>query len=414
MTEEENILKHKFWAMVSRLGLILLGILVGLIALELVFRILYPDPSPKLLNQGLQHHPTHGIAFIPNVEGWNTSLRGEYSAYIKINSQGLRGQAYPYHKDNDTFRILVLGDSFTAALQVVEEKTFVKLLEHRLQQQYPTTNFEVINAGVVGYGTGNALSYFMYEGYKYQSDLVLLAFFTGNDISDNVNPPHYKLANGQLTPIKATYRADFMVPPWAVEGTLFRKIRNFLYTHSRLYSVTIELLTFSAVQKIPALTNLLISLGFVEATRPAMNAGNIYSFLNPSEEAWQMTEAIILRLKQEVDGHGSQLVVVILPDETEVDQQKWATIFAAYPDLKQKKALVNFQPTERLSQFLQQVDSLYLPLLPALQAYQANTNEPLYYKYDGHWRPAGHRVAAEAIYNYLIQNQAKVKNFPGN
>ncbi len=157
--------------------------------MEIAFRFLYPDPSPKLINQGLQFDDTYGISFKPNAEGWNTSLRGEYSSYIKINDQGLRGQKYAYDKDAGTFRIRVLGDSFTAALQVAEEETFVKLLESQLKQHYPGVNFEIINAGVVGYGTGNQLSYFSHEGYKYQPDLVLLAFFTGNDISDNISPP---------------------------------------------------------------------------------------------------------------------------------------------------------------------------------------------------------------------------------
>ncbi len=396
-------------AILGRIALILLGILFALGSLEIAFRFLYPDPSPKLINQGLQFDETYGISFKPKAEGWNTSLRGEYSTYIKINSQGLRGQKYTYDKDEGTFRILVLGDSFTAALQVAEEETFVKLLESQLKSHYPGVNFEIINAGVVGYGTGNQLSYFTHEGYKYQPDLVLLAFFTGNDIADNISPPHYKLENGHLKPIKATYRPDSIVPPWAKEGTIFRSIRNFLYLNSRLYSVTIEILTFSVVQKIPALVNQLNSMGFIEATRPVMNAGNIYSFINPPEQAWLMTEAIIQQLNQEVEAQGSQLLVAILPDETEVDQKKWAAIFKAYPELASKKELVDFSPTKRLAQFLQQAGILHLQLLPTLQAYQASTNEPLYYKHDGHWRPAGHIAVAEAIYNKLVQNQAWLK-----
>ena len=105
-----------------------------MVVLEIAFRVLYPDPSPKLVNQGLQFDPTYGLAFKPNAEGWNTSLRGEYSTYIKINSKGLRGQEYDYRKGEDTYRILVLGDSFTAGLQVPEEATFSKLLEAQLQQ----------------------------------------------------------------------------------------------------------------------------------------------------------------------------------------------------------------------------------------------------------------------------------------
>ena len=76
-------MKQKLLSLFGRMGLILFGVIVGLVILEVMFRFMYPDPSPKLINQGLQFDETYGLAFTPNVEGWNTSLRGEYSTYIK-------------------------------------------------------------------------------------------------------------------------------------------------------------------------------------------------------------------------------------------------------------------------------------------------------------------------------------------
>jgi hypothetical protein len=391
--------------------LVLSGMLLALFILEIAFRIRYPDPAPKLVNQALQRHDTYGIAFTPHAEGWNTSLRGEYSTYVKINGKGLRGKEYRYTKESDTFRILVLGDSFTAALQVDEGETFPALLAAQLNRRYDIPHFEVINAGVVGYGTTNELDYFKHEGYKYQPDLVLLAFFSGNDISDNLNPPHYKLENGRLTPIPAVYAPDFGTPPWAREGTLFRNARNFLYTHSRLYSVTVELLLYALIRQSPQLTQRLAALGFVEATRPVLNTGNIYASLQPSPAAWDMTEALILALNQAVAERGGQLVVAILPDETEVDPDKWADLLQAYPALFDPGAMAT-APTARLGQFLGAAGIPYLPLGPALRAYQAETGESLYFPIDGHWKPVGHRVAAQAIYDYLIQHADQFEGFP--
>jgi len=404
--------KRLFLTLLSRLSLIGFGVLLSLILAEILFRLLYPDPSPKLVNQALQLHDTYGISFTPNAEGWNTSLRGEYSAYIKINSRGLRGQEYDYHKEAGVFRILMLGDSFTAALQVDEAETFSALLARHLNEESAYEEVEVINAGVVGYGTANQRLYFLDEGYKYQPDLVILAFFAGNDISDNINPPHYKLENGALVPIPARYGADIGTPPWAQEGSFFRNVRNSLYTHSRLYSVTIELLAFSIIKRFPSLTHLLASTGLVEATRPVMNAGNIYAFLRPSAEAWAMTEALLLALTNDVAAHNSQLLVVILPDETEVDPQKWATIFESYPDLFSAQPADRPTPTGQLSQFLQDHDIPHLSLLPALKAHQAQTNQSLYYRLDGHWKPAGHQVAAETIYRYLRQHADQITKGP--
>jgi len=82
-------LNQNFFSLLGRLSLVGFGILLALVVLEIGFRILYPDPSPKLINQGLQFNDTLGLAFTPGIEGWNTSLRGEYSTYVKINHKGL-------------------------------------------------------------------------------------------------------------------------------------------------------------------------------------------------------------------------------------------------------------------------------------------------------------------------------------
>ena len=119
-------MNQNFFSLLGRLSLVGFGILLALVVLEIGFRILYPDPSPKLINQGLQFNDTLGLAFTPGIEGWNTSLRGEYSTYVKINHKGLRDREYEYKKEEGAFRILVLGDSFAAGLQVPPEETFAK------------------------------------------------------------------------------------------------------------------------------------------------------------------------------------------------------------------------------------------------------------------------------------------------
>lgn len=375
------------------------------IILEMFFRFLYPDPSPKLVNQALQTNDTYGIAFTPNTAGWNTSLRGEYSTYITINSKGLRGEEHEYQKDADVFRILVLGDSFTAGLQVNDDELFTSLLEERLNEIPLDKSIEVINAGVVGYGTTNELTYFIDEGYKYQPDIVLLMFFTGNDVLDNINPPHYKLENDQLIPIKFTYNPDFGTPPWAQDGTLFRKTRNFLYTHSRLYSVAIELLAYSLIQQSPQLSNSLQSMGFVEVTRPAMNAGNLYSFLQPSQEAWEMTNALIIELNKQVHSHDSKLIIAVIPDETEVNVKKWEELYDKYPNLFNSTGEYS-NPSDQVTQLLNQDAIPHLLLRPPLKTYQQNhENEPIYYQYDGHWKPIGHYLVAQAIGDYIIDEE---------
>ena len=377
-------------------GMIAFGVVIALILAEIGFRILYPDPKPKLVNQALQQHPSYGIAFIPEAEGWNTSLRGEYRTYVKINERGLRGKAYDYHKDDEVRRILILGDSFTAALQVAEAQTFSQLLAERLNQSAASVRFEVINAGVVGHGTSNELDYYIHEGHKYQADLVLLAFFSGNDIVDNVNPPHYQIKDGQLIPLQSINYREISPPPWARPGTGFRQLRNFLYQNSRLYSVVLELGLHTLFAYQPQLAEYVSSLGLAEATRPVLNMGNVR---RPAEEAWQMTEALILAMAERVSATGAQFFVVILPDESEVDLKKWEALLARYPDLFDPQIL-NTSPSDRLGQFLQANAIPFVQLKPALKTHLEQGNA-LYFPVDGHWTPQGHEIATQVIFEAL-------------
>jgi hypothetical protein len=80
-----------------------------------------------------------------------------------------------------------MGDSYTEAMQVDLEKSFVKILESLLKADPPdpALRYEVLNMGMSGYGTAN--EYFLYtsEGVRYNPDLLILAFVTGNDFRNN-------------------------------------------------------------------------------------------------------------------------------------------------------------------------------------------------------------------------------------
>ena len=45
-----------------------------------------------------------------------------------------------------------------------------------------------------------------------------------------------------------------------------------------------------------------------------------------------------------------------------------------------------------------------LDLLPALQAAAERDEDRLTYEHDLHWRPRGHRVVAEAMLPFLVEN----------
>jgi len=130
--------KIKFLA--ERIGLLVFGLFIGLLFLEGVCRFLYPKPH------NFYHENEHyGLVFTPNDEGLYSMPPDAPRHKIKINSKGLRDIEHLYEKPDNIIRILILGDSYAAALEIPLEKTFPRLLEGLLNEQ-SDYHFEVINA----------------------------------------------------------------------------------------------------------------------------------------------------------------------------------------------------------------------------------------------------------------------------
>ena len=87
-----------------------------------------------------------------------------------FNSHGFRDVERRYEKPSGTFRIAILGDSYTEGLQVPLERTFPFLLESRLNAASLGTRFEVLNLGQSGFGTTDEYGRWLHFGTRYDPD----------------------------------------------------------------------------------------------------------------------------------------------------------------------------------------------------------------------------------------------------
>lgn len=117
---------------------------------------------------------------------------------LNSNSKGLRGKTeYAYQRTPGKRRIVVLGDSFTFGEEVSDDETYAHYLETALP------NTEVLNLGVQGYGHDQMLLYLKEEGVKYRPDLVIVGF-ASLDIYRNTwtffayAKPKFNLVSGHL------------------------------------------------------------------------------------------------------------------------------------------------------------------------------------------------------------------------
>ena len=383
----------------ARLGLLLASVLLTLGLAEVALRIAgvsYPNfyrPDPDL-----------GWALTPGASGW---WKKEGNAFVRINADGQRDARHPVAKPPGTYRIAVLGDSCTESLQVPVEATFWARLPAELAScpaagRAPKA-FETLNFGVSGYGTAQELLTLRTRVFKYHPDLVLLAFYTGNDVRNNYRPleqdplrPYFVLSGGKLV-LDDSFRTS---PGYQARQTAAARLLYAAFNHSALLQVGKMAKSASdglvgAYKAKRVTTQVIEELGLDNAVySPPGNAD--------WQAAWAVTEAMLREMGEEARAHGARFAIVTLTDGIQVD-----------PDLKKRQAFARqlgiadlFYPDERIRQTGEAAGIPVLNLAPPLADYAARTGRFLHgfpntRPGEGHWNAEGHREAAKVLGRWL-------------
>ncbi len=131
--------------------------------------------SVGFLELGFQIVSTAKIDNFAKTQEW-------HKKYVVRNSKGYRDKEYSYEKPEGVFRILVLGDSQTFGHGINKlEDTWHKKLENSLNKNLDHPRFEIISLAGEGWNTDTQLYELFLNGFKFNPDLVLLAFYH-NDI----------------------------------------------------------------------------------------------------------------------------------------------------------------------------------------------------------------------------------------
>ena len=162
--------------MAKKLALMLAGVLVALVAAELLVRAAGAAPNVYAIRKGrfqLSHNPKIGYEPVPLVyAGRELSF---YDYLGASNSLGFRDREHAVAKPAGVYRIVVLGDSIAAGLHVERsEDVFPPILERLLVQD--GLRAEVINLAVSGYNTQQEVEMLREKGLQYHPDLVVVAY----------------------------------------------------------------------------------------------------------------------------------------------------------------------------------------------------------------------------------------------
>ena len=160
----------------GKLVLVIASVLATLVLVDLVL-LLWHGPV-RVVEDFYEPHAQYGYRMRANLEFVFASPYHGYEARVRTNSRGLHDDETQIPKPPGAFRILLLGDSMTAGLEVEHDDTFESVCESRLRRHGAV---DVVNAGVRGYNLDNIVGFFESEGAVYDADVVLY-LFTDNDI----------------------------------------------------------------------------------------------------------------------------------------------------------------------------------------------------------------------------------------
>jgi hypothetical protein len=348
--------------------------------------------------------PDRGWALRPGAHGrW----RKEGDAEVRVNRDGMRDEEHPVAKPPGELRIAVLGDSCVESLQVPAEKTFWSLLEQELARcpAVAGRKVEALDFGVSGYGTAQELLTLRHRVWKYDPDLVLLAFYSGNDVRNNWRPLELDPARPYLIPqadgslaLDDSFRKS--------EGYRFRqtaaaRLVYWAFDHSRVMQLGKQAKTAadgwvgawraSRVKERPAGPELGLDDAVYEPPADPAWSG-----------AWNATEAILSVARDEAAVHRTPFAVVSLTTGMQVHPDP--AVRQAF--MKQLGTGTLFYPDERLAAFGQREGIPVLTLAPALQRI-AERDKVFLHGFpntapgEGHWNERGHAAAAREMSGWV-------------
>ncbi len=377
---------------VGNLFLTLIAIVFCFVILEVGLRFFAPQNS-----HFYQPDPVLGSRLIPNRSGvWTTEGR---IVPIQINQFGFRGWEYPQEKPTGTIRIGVIGDSYVEALQVEEQEMFTHILEQRLGENDSSHQYEVLSFGTSGYGTVQEYLLWSSEIKKFDLDIVILAFTSGNDVRNNApgleqheTKPYATIKEGQLA----------FTPPVIKSYNIFGSINRVFLSWSHLYR-----LVLNRWYHLPW-----TQIGLNQNNIPTDYGVYACEYDEQWSDAWKTTERLLLQLRGEVTETDATFVLVNLTNYIQINSESGLKNATKKFPAMAEKCWDFLKPNSTLAAFSKANGMFYLDLLPAFRDNYTETGRELHLLQDGHWSVAGHEVAGSAIYQFLEKNIVSILSAP--
>lgn len=301
----------------------------------------------------------------------------EFTTSLAINAQGVRDDRDLGPKKPGQSRVVVLGDSLVLSVQVPVDQTFMARLERELSAADPSREWQVINAGVQGYGPVDEWLFYEHVVDALEPDIVLIVAFVGNDATEAFDKAAWLETGGR----PAAPAAEAAVT-WA------RRVArsSMVLQNARL--------RWDQLRPDP---------GGPGAERPLAS----YLATPPVEvtRGLEVARDAFGRIAQLAAGRGADTAFVLMPARFQLDDGDYgrlnARVQAAGHELVRQAASERFQDALR---------PLGLPILDLLPVFQAQEDPAgLFFQRNIHLTPRGHEVAGHALAGFVTGITARAR-----
>ncbi|MBI1319296.1 MAG: hypothetical protein GC168_10190 [Candidatus Hydrogenedens sp.] len=361
---------------------------------EIGARVMYPRPDSS---EHFETHPEMGYALHPGASvmlHFRDELKPPGRDYrFTVSSQGFRDREYG-PKAEDEFRILLLGDSFTAGVGMDEEHMPSRLLEQEFKGAWPGRRIVVINAGTPGHGPWQERLNLLQRGLPLEPDVVVHQLYLTNDVHDEMR---------RVDQVLEAYErlADYFWRRHAFREHWNVALDGWLQDHSRAYAQYL----WRTGPRLP-LMRALSPLGMLGAyappsfTPPADREPYFeHALVEPNAlllQSFALIEESILATKADCEARSIRYLAYAQPDRGYVLGEELSDGPSGQKYDRDRDVTV-------LEDFFKQENIDFVPLGYTLRRHPRGRSA--FFGYDGHMKEIGNQILAETIANTLYEKE---------
>ncbi len=362
------------------------SLLIGLLICELILKqftvknIISIDPNKSFANDNFTYSSSLKYRVKPYLVRNCTAIPNP-KAICYSNYLGFRDKDHSFNKPNDTYRILLLGDSLTYGPGVNTDETYPKKFEKILNKEYKNKKIEIINMGMIFYGPEQYYNLYEEYGKKYNPDLVVVSYHLLTDPYDayeyDLNRKSYFYKS---IPDFVPYKVNQFLKE---KSLLYRAFLSGYYGWANRQQVNVEKIVFNGKNNRYQYDTQL------NTSSPSMKKG------------WEISEKYMNLLINSAKSNNSKISVIIFPTPAQILPNEWEKM-KKEGYLSDQRLYSQSKTREKMLQLCRKYSWKCLDLQDPFR--KSKNIDKLFLKKDIHLTGYGNEITANALLNYLKQS----------